>query len=326
MADQRLTMPAVITDPTTPTRQAAVDASGNLKVISAANDGVDIGSVDILSVVPGVDATNLGKAEDAAHSSGDVGVMILAKRTDTTPGATSGTDGDYEPLQVFGGRLWVTALLDTALPAGTNAIGKLAANSGVDIGDVDVISVIPGVGATNLGKAEDAAHSSGDTGVMSLGVRKDTATALAGSDGDYQPFIFDANGRLHVTDPNAAGATPSGAMVDQDSGADIAAGSSDTLRHTDIGGTTKRLAGITVASSVPFKAVISAVEDGAIVKTYDTIFSQVGGGTYQWAPPHKDYTENAFGANAGYDGYEAVVTNLDPADAASIYCTFYYES
>jgi hypothetical protein len=30
-----------------------------------------------------------------------------------------------------------------ALPAGTNAIGKLAANSGVDIGDVDVTSIIP---------------------------------------------------------------------------------------------------------------------------------------------------------------------------------------
>ena len=29
----------------------------------------------------------------------------------------------------------------TALPAGTNAIGKLAANSGVDIGDVDVLSL-----------------------------------------------------------------------------------------------------------------------------------------------------------------------------------------
>ena len=29
-----------------------------------------------------------------------------------------------------------------ALPAGTNAIGKLAANSGVDIGDVDVTSAV----------------------------------------------------------------------------------------------------------------------------------------------------------------------------------------
>ena len=41
-----------------------------------------------------------------------------------------------------------------ALPAGTNAIGKSAANSGIDIGDVDVTSIVPGVRATNLGKAD----------------------------------------------------------------------------------------------------------------------------------------------------------------------------
>lgn len=34
--------------------------------------------------------------------------------------------------------------VDAALPAGTNAIGKLAANSGVDIGDVDVTSISAG--------------------------------------------------------------------------------------------------------------------------------------------------------------------------------------
>jgi hypothetical protein len=74
--------------------------------------------------------------------------------------------------------------ITNALPAGTNAIGKLAANSGVDIGDVDVTSVIPGTGATNLGKAEDAAHSSGDTGVATWHVRQDTP-ATTGADGDY---------------------------------------------------------------------------------------------------------------------------------------------
>lgn len=65
-------------------------------------------------------------------------------------------------------------------------------------------AITPGTAAANLGKAEDAAHSSGDTGVMSLGVRKDTATALAGADGDYQPAIFDANGRQHVIDPSTS--------------------------------------------------------------------------------------------------------------------------
>lgn len=94
----------------------------------------------------------------------------------------------------------VTAIAN-ALPAGTNAIGKLAANSGVDIGDVDVTSVIPGTGATNLGKAEDAAHSSDDVGVMALAVRKATTPAdrsAGATDGDYEPLQVDGNGRLYT--------------------------------------------------------------------------------------------------------------------------------
>jgi hypothetical protein len=44
--------------------------------------------------------------------------------------------------------------IGSALPAGTNAIGKLAANSGVDIGDVDVLSQPALVATTdNLGAA-----------------------------------------------------------------------------------------------------------------------------------------------------------------------------
>lgn len=59
-------------------------------------------------------------------------------------------------------------------------------------------SVTPGTGATHLGKAEDAAHASGDVGVMALAVRQDTASQLADTDGDYSPLITDASGRLHV--------------------------------------------------------------------------------------------------------------------------------
>ena len=39
-----------------------------------------------------------------------------------------------------------------ALPAGSN-----------NIGDVDVLSVVPGYGATNLGKREDDPHANLDT-------------------------------------------------------------------------------------------------------------------------------------------------------------------
>lgn len=74
----------------------------------------------------------------------------------------------------------------------------LAANSGVDIGDVDVTSVIPGTGATNLGKAEDAAHTSGDVGVMGLFVRQSTQADF-GADGDYVPGSVDDNGGLRVS-------------------------------------------------------------------------------------------------------------------------------
>lgn len=64
--------------------------------------------------------------------------------------------------------------------------------------DVDVTRIIPGTSATNLGKAEDAVHASGDTGVMSLAVRNDSLAALAGADGDYAPFQVDASGALYV--------------------------------------------------------------------------------------------------------------------------------
>lgn len=46
----------------------------------------------------------------------------------------------------------VTALTN-ALPAGTNAIGKLAANTGVDIGDVDILTIAGVAPAFNAGAA-----------------------------------------------------------------------------------------------------------------------------------------------------------------------------
>ena len=47
-------------------------------------------------------------------------------------------------------------------------------------------------------KAEDAAHSSGNTGIMSLAVRADAPATLAGADGDYSPMQVDATGALRT--------------------------------------------------------------------------------------------------------------------------------
>lgn len=264
---------------------------------------------NVISLTTGTGASDLGKAEDAAHTSGDTGVAAFGVRNDThttafsgtngdytplgvdssgklgvrgtfaedaastdadlglqilavrqaTPANSSGTDGDYEPLKIDTGYLWVrdrSILLDDApFTAATSAVQPMAgvfddtAPDSVDegdagavrmsanrnlyatirdaagnerganvnasnavlvaqtgelpagtqnIGDVDVVSVVPGTGATNLGKAEDAVHSTGDVGIMALTVRQDTAAALGGTDGDYQPIVTDGSGRVHV--------------------------------------------------------------------------------------------------------------------------------
>lgn len=112
-----------------------------------------------------------------------------------------------------------------ALPTGANVIGRLAANSGVDIGDVDVTSlpalpaggntigsvasittsITPGTGSVNLGKAEDAAHTTGDVGVMVLGVRQDADTSPVSANGDYHAPLFDNAGNLKVAIKSGAG-------------------------------------------------------------------------------------------------------------------------
>lgn len=82
-------------------------------------------------------------------------------------------------------------------PVSGTVTANLAAGTN-NIGDVDVLSIIPGTSATSLGKAEDAVHATGDTGVFVLAVRSDAGGAF-GADGDYVPFSIDANGALRVT-------------------------------------------------------------------------------------------------------------------------------
>ena len=56
--------------------------------------------------------------------------------------------------------------------------------------------------AIGIGHAEDAAHVSGDGGIMMLGVRQDTPVSTAGTAGDYLPAILDALNRMWVRSSN----------------------------------------------------------------------------------------------------------------------------
>ena len=115
------------------------------------------------------------------------------------------------PIQNDGTDLKIT--LDSeavVLGAGTAAFGKLSANSGVDIGDVDITSQIPGTGATNLGKAIGSVAGATDTGVMALAVRNDELADLASADGDNAPLQVTSIGALWVEDaPNEIDSTNS---------------------------------------------------------------------------------------------------------------------
>ena len=80
----------------------------------------------------------------------------------------------------------VTAITN-ALPSGTN-----------NIGDVDILSIVPGTGATNQGKAVDGVAGATDTGILALVVRDDALTTLTPADGDYTQARVDSVGRLWV--------------------------------------------------------------------------------------------------------------------------------
>jgi len=76
------------------------------------------------------------RAEDTASGDADSGLPIFAVRK-ATPANTSGTDGDYEALQISAGRLWTDAgaLLPTSLGAkvGTGSLSVVPASDGFGV-------------------------------------------------------------------------------------------------------------------------------------------------------------------------------------------------
>jgi hypothetical protein len=113
-----------ISDPVSTAQKLAVGSGGEISVKNLANSGVDIGDVTINNagggsavniqdggnvitvdgtvavsgVTPNTGATNLGKAESAAHSSGDVGVLGLAVLLDTKANAGAAYAGSQDVL------------------------------------------------------------------------------------------------------------------------------------------------------------------------------------------------------------------------------------
>lgn len=189
-----------------------VDAPVGTPVFVRLSDGSS--AISTLPVSLAAGAAAIGKAEDVASADADVGVPAMAVRK-ATPANTSGTDGDYEMLQMSAGRLWVSA----ALEAGANAIGKLAANSGVTIGAVEIaaaqtlatvttvttVSTVTAVSDAQVqGKAAEDAALSGNP--VRQGVRASAAVPSAMStDGDVVTPWADLSGRQVVREQCGTG-------------------------------------------------------------------------------------------------------------------------
>lgn len=89
-------------------------ASDSTGVLSIDDNGGSLTVDGTVTATIAAGATTIAKAEDVAHTTGDVGVMALSVRSNTAA-ATSGTDGDYQPLITdTNGRLHVIQSAGTA--------------------------------------------------------------------------------------------------------------------------------------------------------------------------------------------------------------------
>jgi len=201
--------------------------------VTLASDSTGVLSVDDNGGTLTIDNTTLSNAHSEDYDTGGgtdttsaYGIALpasggaVAGGTSSNPLRVDPTGTTTQPVSDAGGSLTIDGSV------------TLLASDGTDIGDVDVASVVPGTGATNLGKAEDAAHSTGDTGVMPLAVRNDTLAALAGTDGDYAPFQVNASGALYVQEGSALDVSAATVNIQEATALDV---SGATVTVTDDG-------------------------------------------------------------------------------------------
>jgi hypothetical protein len=165
----------------------------------------------------------------------------------------------------------VTAITN-ALPAGTNAIGKLAANSGVDIGDVDVASV---AGTVTVGGV--AAHDAAISGApVRQGLRAITSDYTAVATGDVADAIATVDGKQVIKPHAVRGATWAYAAA---SGG-ITNTTAATMKAAAAAGFRNCLTGIQVINGHATVSTEVLVRDGAAGTVVHRGWAQAAGGGY----------------------------------------------
>lgn len=189
-----------------PVRLSDGTTQSSVRDLSNSNP-IDVAIVDAsgnqVTAFGGTGGTSM--VDDAAFSVGATSITpIGAMFDDASPDSVNEGDAGI-PRMSANRNLYITVRDAAGNERGLN----IDANGALSIG-----AIIPGVAATSLGKAEDAVHASGDTGVMSLAVQRNTPTSTA-ADGDYVPLITDSSGRLHMAPAAAARTSDSVSIAHQ---------------------------------------------------------------------------------------------------------------
>lgn len=183
----------------------ANDSTGILAGVTTVSTVTNVATIGT-SVTPGTAAANLGKAEDAVHTSGDVGVMALAVRNDSVA-ALAGTTGDYIPLTTDStGRVWASAKIDTALPAGTAALGTVTLD---DAGTGWSVSAANSANSTNATSAKGSAGRLHGYAVYNsnaspryLKIYNKASAPTVGTDTPFWRVLIPAGGGANVSFPS----------------------------------------------------------------------------------------------------------------------------
>ena len=125
------------------------------------------------------------------------GAATEAKQDDiiTALGSVS-TSANQTALQTLVGEVSATPTANTVLARLQDIDDNLT-------GGIDITDVVPGVGATNLGKAKDATIGGSDTGVAALAHLRYTAAHSTGNDGSYDLLDLTSWHELRTRDQRA---------------------------------------------------------------------------------------------------------------------------
>lgn len=201
----------------------------------------------------------------APGNSTDGALVNLGTNNDVT--VTSGTitvtqaTGTNLHAVVDSGTITAVTAITNALPAGANAIGKLAANSGVDIGDVDVTSVSGNV--TVVQATGTNLHAVVDSGVITTVTTVGAVTAITNAlpTGANVIGAVTQSGTWNVTNVSGTVSLPTGAATAAKQPALGTAGSASADVLTVQG----------VASMTPLLSTLSGTNNITTVTTVTTV-------------------------------------------------------